>query len=100
MHAKERYIERGKSANFQTLFMLLVKTSTPVVEALPTLFINLLVTYSTKGVVKPSPTAPMNPKAIQNISTPSACMKMDRTDPLLFFLTSVIMSFLSLPIFR
>ena len=53
-------------------------------EKLPILFIILLVINNTRGVPMPSPMAPTNPKIMRNISWPSACIKMDRIEPLLF----------------
>lgn len=46
-------------------------------EEPPRLFMSLLVIRRTRGVVKPSPTAPINPNPISTQSTPSACMNID-----------------------
>lgn len=46
-------------------------------EEPPRLFMSLLVMRRTRGVVKPSPTAPINPNPISTQSTPSACMNID-----------------------
>lgn len=56
--------------------MLCMKVSV-LKEEPPRLFMSLLVMRRTRGVVKPSPTAPINPNPISTQSTPSACMNMD-----------------------
>ena len=65
--------------------MLWVKPPPSMLEKLPRLFIILLVMNKTKGVVKPSPMAPIKPKTIKNQSWISACMKMDLMEPFFFF---------------
>lgn len=65
--------------------MLCMKVSV-LKEEPPRLFISLLVMRRTRGVVKPSPTAPINPNPISNQSTLSACMNIDLTLPKLFIL--------------
>lgn len=93
------FLPRKKTkAKKRTLFMLCVKTSTETFVAFPIVFVNLLITNKTTGTASPLVAAPMHPKPIRNLSTPSACMKMDRKDPFFFFITST--PFLSLPIFR
>ena len=69
--------------------ILSTKESAAEVEELPILFIISLVTYKTTGMENPSPRAPRNPKAINHKSAASACMNMDRTEPLLFFLPPI-----------
>lgn len=54
-------------------------------EVAPMLFMRRLETIKTRGVVKPSPIAPMKPKVIRNLSTASACMKIDAFHHLFFF---------------
>lgn len=60
----------------RTLDMLCMKVSV-LKEEPPRLFMSLLVMRRTRGVVKPSPTAPINPNPISTQSTPSACMNID-----------------------
>lgn len=61
-------------------------------EASPKLFINLPVTSKTRGVLKPSPTAPMKPRVINHKSTASACMNMDLIGAFTF-MTAPVFSF-------
>ena len=67
--------------------MLWMKVFPSMLEELPMLFIMRLLIYNTRGVAKPSPTAPMVPKTMRSKSLPSACMKMDPNpiDPFSFF---------------
>ena len=60
----------------RTLDILCMKVSV-LKEEPPRLFMSLLVIRRTRGVVKPSPTAPINPNPISTQSTPSACMNID-----------------------
>lgn len=80
--------------------MLCRKASWAEVGEPPILFINLLVINKTSGVEKPSPRDPNSPKIINNLSTPSACMKMDLMDPT-FIVLLLLLSLLGLfcPIF-
>ena len=82
MRVREREREREG-----TLLMLFEKLSAKETaeELVPILFIKWLVINNTKGVRSPSPTDPMNPKIINNKSTPSACMNMELIEPFLLF---------------
>ena len=65
--------------------MLSEKTSEA--ESAPArLFSNLLDTKKIEGLENPSPMDPINPRTIKKQSRLSACMKMDRIDPILLFL--------------
>lgn len=65
---------------------------TEVEVVTPMLFMRRLETTKTRGVVRPSPMAPMKPRVIRNLSTASACMKIDAIHQLLFFLFRILPS--------
>jgi len=56
-------------------------------EIEPIEFISLLKKSRSKGVISPSPMAPIKPKTMKKQSRTSACMKMDVKEPFFFFLT-------------
>lgn len=58
---------------------------------LPILFIKLLLKTINSREENPSPTAPSNPRVIKNLSTASACMKIERTGTFFFFLISILL---------
>lgn len=68
-------------------------------EEVPRLFSSVLKIKTTTGVMKPSPTAPIKPNAINIQSTPSACMHIDLMLPKLFILSLPLSFSPSLPIF-
>ena len=76
----------GKEREIYTLSRLCFKTSLSNFDALPILLIMWLVKSNTSRSLSPSKTAPKKPRAIKHISIPSACMKMDRIDPLTRFM--------------
>lgn len=78
-----------------TSLMWCVKLLVFEVSLPPRLFMSLLVTISITGIENPSQIAPKNPKVINNISALSACMKMDRKEPDLFFCIVVLLIFSS-----
>ena len=78
---KQNYFYRERKRR-ETLLRLCCKTWGSNLEEFPTKFIILAAKSSGSRSETPSNTAPIKPRPINHLSTPSACMNMDRIDPI------------------